>query len=134
MRALAKRSTQGGECRIHARVVERKYGTRLRPERLERVASTPSSAMASAIVACPRSRPEVGEQRMPGVEQPELAALERLDVVDEPGADRVPAGPSAGERAAQHPFAERLGDDRRRVVRSPVSAQHVRGRRRWSPA
>ena len=54
----------------------------------------------------------VREDRVRAVEQPQLAELPRLDVVDEPGAGALPVGTPGREVARQHPVAERLGDDR----------------------
>ena len=48
---------------------------------------------------------------MRAVEEPELAELPRLDVVDEAGAGRLPGGTTRGEVAREHPVVERLGDD-----------------------
>ena len=59
---------------------------------------TSSSAIASATVAWPADRPGVGQQRVAAVEQPQLALLERRDVVGERRAGVLPARPPAGER------------------------------------
>ncbi len=49
----------------------------------------------------------------------------RGDVVGEGGAGVLPAGPPGGEGAAEHPLAERLGDDRAVGRRSPVALATV---------
>lgn len=68
----------------------------------------------------------VGEQGVGAVEQPEFALLVRGDVGDEPGARLVPCRSSGRELAVEHPFAERLGDDRGGV--GPAAGGDVLGR------
>ena len=62
-----------------------------------------------------RQEAGVGEDRVRAVEQPQLAELPRLDVVDEPGPGALPVGSPRREVAREHPVAERLGHDRCRV-------------------
>ena len=62
----------------------------------------------------------VSQQRVCAVEQPELALLERREVVDDLGARLLPSRPSGRERPAEDPLGERLGDDGGRVC-------HTRG-------
>ena len=66
----------------------------------------------------PEDRRRVGQQGVGAVEERELAALERRDVVDDAGAGRVPGRTAARELALDHPFAERLGGDRGFVDRA----------------
>ena len=129
--AVEQRGPVGGE--VVGRLVEVRARPRTTTARASR--GTSSSATASATVAWPRIDPGVGEQRVGAVEQPQLAVLERLDVVGERRAGVLPARPPGRERAAEHPFAERLGDDRRAVVdarcASSTAAQVLRA---WSGA
>ena len=52
-----------------------------------------------------------GEDAVCPVEEPELAVLPWLDVIDEAGAGTLPARPPGGELPCQHPVGERLGHD-----------------------
>ena len=58
------------------------------------------SVTASAMVLVAAGAAGVGQQRVTAVEQPQLALLERPDVVDEPGAGGLPGRAASGEVAA----------------------------------
>ncbi len=98
----------------------------LGPPLLQPVRGTSSSATRLGDGRVAAGRPGVGQQRVGAVEQPELAVLERLDVVGERGAGVLPARAPARERAAEHPLAERLGDDRAPGRSRPCRFGHER--------
>ncbi len=124
MRGLANRDAQGLESRVDLGDGEVDDGALLRPQRLESSALSSGSANASAIVSKPAQASGRGEQRVPGVEQPELALLIGTDVARRTGAGGLPLRPPAREVALRDTTPrERLGHDRSRGRRSPMSSR-----------
>ena len=78
----------------------------------------------------PEQRAGVRHEGVGPVEQPQLARLEGVHVVDDGGAGRLPGRAPAGKGAGEHPFGERLGRHGLGVVDAGLFGDSRPGRRR----
>src|SRR5205823_10368596 len=79
------------------------------PERLHRLtAHRVGEGLGHGRVPAQLAR--VREHRMPAVQQPQLAVLERFDVLNEQRPGVLPCGPASRELAGEDPAREGFGD------------------------